>query len=574
MKISLTSSANSFLLVLVVVVSGFAQKTAHVPSVLKATTQISVLGNTAQGPQFALMAPPSADIDQYRNGPFNNPDTSCTNWVNGNVGSQNSHYLEGWSVPYRCVMTNLPLNTPITLTLGYDVKNSGKHALDYLTFFHRLSPHDVFCTANHQTAECVTPATGNFTTYPIPVPSSAGSPKPGMPTNSFNALPSGERLMRLYGGTIDTIYYVTHGNLNASQSETTINVVFRATTPDVVLTWGGHIATQADWGAGNAAGGISGSPYHMRLVGWSLSNLGSQDRSLSSGAVAPVCDITGPDTLCTSANAQFCVPNQSDITYSWTVVSGNATISGSTSGNCVSILAGTQNFTLQVSLTSNNGLCSTCTYDVVVLGSGTCSIDGASQVCPSAATQHCAPTGAGSYSWSISGAGKIISATDEPCVTVLADATCNGSYTLALFVGNAFCGSICSKLIAVKDLTKPAIVCPDGVTVSCSTEIPAAEAASVSATDNCGGNPTVQHIGDQPTGSCPTTVARTYEATDACGNTSRCVQTILVDDKTKPAIVCPDGVTVSCSTEIPAAEAASVSATDNCGGNPTVQHIG
>ncbi|MFN0013885.1 MAG: hypothetical protein ACKVU2_05000 [Saprospiraceae bacterium] len=63
MKTSLTSSAISFLLALVVVVSGFAQKTGDLHVVPKATTRISPAGNTASGPQFALMAPPAADLD-------------------------------------------------------------------------------------------------------------------------------------------------------------------------------------------------------------------------------------------------------------------------------------------------------------------------------------------------------------------------------------------------------------------------------------------------------------------------------------------------------------------------------
>jgi len=35
---------------------------------------------------------------------------------------------------------------------------------------------------------------------------------------------------------------------------------------DLVLAWGGHIATRGDWGANNAAVSISGSPYHTRLL--------------------------------------------------------------------------------------------------------------------------------------------------------------------------------------------------------------------------------------------------------------------------------------------------------------------
>ncbi|HRI60343.1 MAG TPA: hypothetical protein PK228_11485, partial [Saprospiraceae bacterium] len=208
---------------------------------------ISTLDGSNSNPQFKLVAP-ATDLEQYRNGTFDVPVNTCTNWVNDNAGEQNAHYIEGWSIPYRCVMTDLPLNTSITLTLGYDIRYSGKNAIDYLTYFHRMSPHDIFCDGTHDSSECVTPATGSFSTFAIPAPSSAGSPVPGMPTNSFNNLPSGEREMRLYGGTITNIAYNTQGNLGNNDAETTIDVTFKVSQASATLTWGGHIASRLEWG--------------------------------------------------------------------------------------------------------------------------------------------------------------------------------------------------------------------------------------------------------------------------------------------------------------------------------------
>ncbi|MCV4820721.1 hypothetical protein OFM15_32065, partial [Escherichia coli] len=56
------------------------------------------------------------------------------------------------------------------------------------------------------------------------------------------------------------------------------------TVANPVLAWGGHIAWGGDWGIGNSAGGINGSPYHMRLISFDGSG-GNQDRSLSADAV-------------------------------------------------------------------------------------------------------------------------------------------------------------------------------------------------------------------------------------------------------------------------------------------------
>ena len=86
----------------------------------------------------------SANLDQYRNGRASAPIVTGSNWVNGNAGASNSHYTEGYSIAYRCVMAGLPTATPITITFSYDVTHSSHLAIDYLTYFLRLEPHTYY----------------------------------------------------------------------------------------------------------------------------------------------------------------------------------------------------------------------------------------------------------------------------------------------------------------------------------------------------------------------------------------------------------------------------------------------
>jgi hypothetical protein len=237
-----------------------------------------------------LFAQPAADLEQARNGRPTSPE-SPVDFQTGNLGAENSHYSEGQSAAYRAVLTNLPLNTPITLTLGYDIKHTDKHAIDYLTYFDRLQPH-----FGH-TQEVVNPLDGVAGTFggpsyfAIPAPGTTGTPVAGQPLVSFNALPANDKRMTIWNGAITAIAYNTEGDLALAQSETTINVTFTATSETVVLAWGGHIASRLDWGfetdgvTPRSAGGISGSPYHMRLKNWTLGNLENLDRSLSAEAV-------------------------------------------------------------------------------------------------------------------------------------------------------------------------------------------------------------------------------------------------------------------------------------------------
>ena len=269
-------------------------------------------------------AAPSANLDQTRNGKFDAPENPVGIDVNGNAGFQNSHYLEGHAIPYRCVMSDLPANTQVTIRLGFDIKHSGRNAIDYLTGFQLLDPHNQF---GHPPEE-VNPTEGTSLFEEPPTPDSEltiATPNATIPANSFANLPTqtlrdaSKRKMSLWGGTLNTIKYVDDSNswntkLAQSISQIQIDVTFTTGSGGVaILSWAGHIASRADWGFDangipNSAGGISGSPYHMALISWSLSNIGQQDRSLKADAVIipPTCDVTG-DSKCVGQTATLIV---------------------------------------------------------------------------------------------------------------------------------------------------------------------------------------------------------------------------------------------------------------------------
>ena len=136
------------------------------------------------------------------------------------------------------------------------------------------------------------------------------------------------------------------------------------------------------------------------------------------------------------------------------------------------------------------------------------------------------------------------------------------------------CGNIgtCVQTITVDDSVAPAIVCPANITIQCTASTLPANTGSATATDNCDGSPTVDFTDVTVAGTCPQerTITRTWTASDDCGNSSSCVQTILVDDSVAPAIVCPANMTIQCTASTLPANTGSATATDNCDGSPTV----
>jgi hypothetical protein len=360
------------------------------------------------------MPPPKADLDQVRNGSFAAP-IDPPDWVNGNAGSSNAHYSEGESIAYRLRLTNIALSTHV-IEIEWDIKHSSVNAIDYITHYDRSVPTPLPCLG---VAGC---NAASFATFAIPAPSSNGSPVLGQPTSSFNALPAGKRLMTIYNGTITGLTYVTQGSLTAAQSSTRLQINFTASSPTVVIAWGGHIASRGDWGftngVPNSAGGISGSPYHTRLISFDGSG-GNQDRSLSAAAVRPPggCQLSGPDTVCESDTSNhYEVTNpESGVNYVWSlpVNTSGASISAS-NGTAGSLIyadvdpGGPGTYTLRATPQNAGGTGTPCDI-VVTVQANTAATDltDISPVCPGTnanfSTTASGGDGSCTFAWTLDG---------------------------------------------------------------------------------------------------------------------------------------------------------------------------
>jgi HYR domain len=538
---------------------------------------------------FHAHGAPAANLDQIRNGGADSP-ISPADWVNGNAGAQTAHYAEGFSIAYRCVMTELPLNTPITLVLEYDIKHSDTHAIDFLTHYYRLEPHD-FDT--HETAEEIQPlrnvigiSTNNTrTTFTIPPPSTAGSPAPGQPLASYNGISAGERLMTLFGGTINDIQYVAQGSLTDTISSTSIQVTFTADNATAVLLWGGHIASRLDWGftpAGvpRSAGGINGSPYHMRLINWNLTNLGNQDRSLQAAAVAPPpsCGLQGPSNMCQGSPAGFFVQTDAvGATFNWSLLNNTAGATfatETTSSNVVVNAASSGQYEIRVEV-NRNGVVTPCSQIVTVNANPSCLITGLNSVCAGATgLVFSGPPGLATYAWSVQGNATFSGPVTNQNVTVNAGPACPGTFTLTLTTTQSGCSSTCTKLVTTTDTVAPILSgVPANTTATCAA-LPTVP--TVTATDNCTSSPAVIFTETTVPGPCPASyqVNRSWAATDACGNTVSAIQIITAEDTTPPVVTCSAAVTVQCLSQIPAPNISLVTATDNCAGPVVITHVG
>ena len=258
----------------------------------------------------------SANLDQCTNGGVGDTPEPCKgsngseidgfkNWVNGNVNATKAHWREGEFLSYRDTISIDVAGTHV-FQIHYDTVRSGKHAIDYLGSFDATettsSTGSTFHANNNDPCADKLPAANCSPSSPadsFPVPaatlvncaSSTGTPPASQVSGSF----------KIFGANspdITAVNYVSQNVVSGTQCSTSIAITFTTSgAGTVVLAWGGHIASESDWGAGNSASFISGSPYHMaqdslKSNGVNQNGVGSQDRSLAASAVVFTPSIT------------------------------------------------------------------------------------------------------------------------------------------------------------------------------------------------------------------------------------------------------------------------------------------
>jgi hypothetical protein len=290
-----------------------------------------------------------------KNGKASAPESPVL-WANGNAQAQNSHFVEGQSVPTRIELDGLTAGVPASVTFNINIiqGNNGEHAFDFFTGPNRI-------------AETVSPLDGlsgygavSYFTLPIPNAGNTG----GVPAGYYDqtaikmacqqgvdaGTPSKNSIW-IYNGTITSITYLWGDEDGASTQHTYCTVTFTPSSTKTLLVVGCHIAQEefnngcAGWGTGKGATAIGGSPYHFHIdnICSPLSNcvtLGSQDQQMAADAVIipPTCSITpSTATVCSGATATFTASGiggsgGAPYTFAWTGPGGFTAITVGVAG--------------------------------------------------------------------------------------------------------------------------------------------------------------------------------------------------------------------------------------------------
>lgn len=282
---------------------------------------------------WVLSAQQIESLMQGANGPADQPSDPVT-WIRGNLNSTKGHFVEGMSIPYRLEITDLDPGQTYCITIGWDTKANGAHAIDFLTSYDRNEGHELF---GHPAEEIDVLAGSSLEgrelepeRLPLPAPASADSPVAGQPAAAFNALAETDRELAIFNGIIISYGYVGEDPLDGANAASSLEICFRlangAAVNSVLIAWGGHIATQETWGEGNAALTGQGNPYRAYVEDCGAVNgCGNRTLTVQAAAVAEGgdCGISGPSTMCSFSTATFTALAPEDASLSWTLVSNN-----------------------------------------------------------------------------------------------------------------------------------------------------------------------------------------------------------------------------------------------------------
>lgn len=243
----------------------------------------------------------SPTIDVYSQcGNGNGTGPTC-NWTNGNLNGSNSTYQEGDSTVQRLAIKDL-VTGDYTVTIQYDTLKSGKHAYDFITddkFSENWVTNSDFCSSPVGNIPSCSSLTPNLSGV-IPAAANAGG---------FDTAAGSARHFTIRNGTwVGTGIFSGPTQVAGADAPTNIQLKFHVDTTtcnkynagnqqnpvdacEVLITFGAHVSRQANWGAGNSAVNISGSPYHVRTVELNGSNIGNRDNQMAASAIPSIITI-------------------------------------------------------------------------------------------------------------------------------------------------------------------------------------------------------------------------------------------------------------------------------------------
>jgi gliding motility-associated-like protein len=142
--------------------------------------------------------------------------------------------------------------------------------------------------------------------------------------------------------------------------------------------------------------------------------------------------------------------------------------------------------------------------------------------------------------------------------------TVTRTYSVTDACGNAI---QVEQLIIIGESNAPTASNPIAITIDCIDNVPGPDPSVVTDAIDDTSSPIITFVSDVSDGNtCPETITRTYNVSDACGNSINVTQQIIINDDISPTASNPPNLTLQCALEVPSPDTSIITdATDNCG---------
>jgi uncharacterized repeat protein (TIGR01451 family) len=505
----------------------------------------------------------------------------------GTIQSSNSRYTEGNSIPIRFTSSLSPGSTH-TVLLQYDFSNGGGSG----RFFDSLTSYN----ASVSNATILSGVTGAGSPTPFAIPSDTSLP--------IGVQPAG--VMTTYNVSSLTFgnYTVTNG---VKYLPVTFTVAAGKSSLNVVLAYGGHLASASVWGANNGSSQFPGASTKAYA---SFDNSPNLNVAVNPGAIALSADLTiakiaTPEPVFTGSNLLYTLsitnlgPNTaSSVVVTDALPAGVSFVSATASqgtfiqqNNLLSVSLGTLSVSNTATITvlsrvfvasdtqiTNVATVSSTTMDPVATNNIARAVSTVVDRNPPVITcpaDIVVGTGPGACGTNVFFAAT---ATDDEPFTISYSVLPGTTFPIG--TNSVVCtatdtdgnSASCTFRVIVLDTERPVISCPADLVVNADPGLCSAVVTfAAGATDNCG-TPTV--VCTPPSGSTfskGTNVVNCV-ATDAAGNTNTCAFRVVVLDTQAPQFVCPANVIVQATPNRCDAivNFNALSALDNCDGTVPV----
>jgi len=181
------------------------------------------------------------------------------------------------------------------------------------------------------------------------------------------------------------------------------------------------------------------------------------------------------------------------------------------------------------------------------------------------------------YSWTSDCPGATFDDqhSQTPVMSVDTSNGCDIDCTVTLTVDDGNSPPVsCTAQVRIEDTNAPIIDCPDNLELQCGSSTVPADTGAATAVDDCDPNPEVTYSDSVMPGDCAQemVITRRWTATDYCGQSDFCDQTISIVDTTKPTITCPPMKTVTCQQGTNPSVTGFPTVADNCDPAPAVTY--